>query len=238
MIATKQHIGQLQKIDVKVNYRPQQNLTWGWWHDKTQGGGLLGAIGSHYIDLMTYVSGARIVDVNGLLETRDSFLPDATTGQPKEITSDDYVAFSFAMQRGITAAMHLELTPDEHTSHRITFKGTDGVAVMDQLNLSVLSGYAEGETVFQQAEAIAPPVIPQNLFAIGTWKYAKQLHGAVAKLKGSSVAGTPVKVANELLPNAATFEDGLYVQSVLDAMRDSDEIEAKVSVTIPHCEFI
>ena len=54
-------------IHAKYNFRNASrgdvNLPWNWWSDETQGGGALGAIGSHVIDSFRWFLGAEISSV-------------------------------------------------------------------------------------------------------------------------------------------------------------------------------
>jgi len=48
-------IGQVRWVDVTVTLpAPSGGRKWDWWADETQGGGVVGAIGSHVIDLLRY----------------------------------------------------------------------------------------------------------------------------------------------------------------------------------------
>ena len=48
-------IGQVRWVDVTFTLpAPSGGRKWDWWADETQGGGVVGAIGSHVIDLLRY----------------------------------------------------------------------------------------------------------------------------------------------------------------------------------------
>ena len=48
-------IGQVRWVDVTVTLpAPSGGRKWDWWADETQGGGVVGAVGSHVIDLLRY----------------------------------------------------------------------------------------------------------------------------------------------------------------------------------------
>jgi predicted dehydrogenase len=46
---------------------------WSWWYDAAQGGGILGAVGSHLIDLCRFWTGSEVVEVSGRTAT---FVPE------------------------------------------------------------------------------------------------------------------------------------------------------------------
>ena len=73
--------------------RRDRALPWGWWYDATRGGGVLGAVGSHQIDLLRYWLG----DVDAVLGTAETFVrerPDPATGGPQAVTADDFTTFA------------------------------------------------------------------------------------------------------------------------------------------------
>lgn len=63
---------------------------WSWWSDRAQWGGVLGAIGSHYVNLLTHLTHTRVRRVQCTLRTvidrkQD---PDAAEGAMKAVISD------------------------------------------------------------------------------------------------------------------------------------------------------
>jgi predicted dehydrogenase len=209
-------LGQLRHIEVSVQYRPQPNQTWNWWQDKTQGGGLLGAIGSHYVDLISFITQSRVVSTIGMVETLFPTLPDAKTGEPRVCTADHYSSFQFRLASGVFGVIHLTLAPHQAPNHKVSFIGSDATAVMEQLELTVTN--AAG-VVEKSTEPVAPEPVQPHVWAIGTYHYGMQLHKVVSALKEQAAANVVKDSANSLIPTAATFEDGLYTQTVLDAVR-------------------
>ena len=62
-----------------------------WWHDKSSGGGVLGAIGSHLLDSLTYLTGRRVTSVSGTLQTNvKQQLDPANDSKFIPVTSDDF----------------------------------------------------------------------------------------------------------------------------------------------------
>src|SRR6202521_1159207 len=61
---------------------------WNWWSDVKQGGGALGAIGSHVIDGWRWLLGAEVSEVIGNLATHIRERKDEK-GKMREVTSDD-----------------------------------------------------------------------------------------------------------------------------------------------------
>eukprot|EP01122_Echinamoeba_exundans_P014117 TRINITY_DN6335_c0_g1_i3.p1 TRINITY_DN6335_c0_g1~~TRINITY_DN6335_c0_g1_i3.p1 ORF type:complete len:162 (+),score=4.10 TRINITY_DN6335_c0_g1_i3:374-859(+) len=83
IVVAKEHedkFGSLRSIELTVKIPPQPNQKWTWWQDKLSGGGMLGAVGSHYVDLISFITGSRISSVSGMLDRIVTNLPDAITG--------------------------------------------------------------------------------------------------------------------------------------------------------------
>src|SRR5436309_15755849 len=72
-------IGPVLHLELAVSYlrgdgRPQAfEAPWSWWHDAARGGGILGAVGSHLIDLCRFWTGGDVVAVSGQVAT---FVPE------------------------------------------------------------------------------------------------------------------------------------------------------------------
>src|SRR3989454_1478407 len=57
--------------DVCSSDLPQAlDAPWSWWYDAARGGGILGAVGSHLIDLCRFWTGSEVVEVSGRSATR------------------------------------------------------------------------------------------------------------------------------------------------------------------------
>jgi predicted dehydrogenase len=62
-------LGELRSVEVDVSMQQKADAPWTWWQSEELGGGILGAIGSHYVDLLSWILGDRIVSVGGFLDT-------------------------------------------------------------------------------------------------------------------------------------------------------------------------
>src|SRR5216117_4616292 len=91
-------IGELRHIELSLkpylrgDGRPQAfDAPWNWWFDASRGGGILGAVGSHLIDLCRFWSGSEITYVAGLVETFVTQRKDET-GTIRPVTADDFAS--------------------------------------------------------------------------------------------------------------------------------------------------
>ena len=117
------YLGQLYTIHSSAFYGPRNGGSyngmtvarpWNWWSDKSQGGGLLGALGSHVIDALRHWFG-EIAGVYGQLETVAKTRKVEDSEELKPVTSDDAFAFIFRLESGIlgtvTASSAARLAP-------------------------------------------------------------------------------------------------------------------------------
>src|SRR2546423_5974621 len=78
--------------------RSDRSRPWNWWSDASQGGGVWGAVGSHFVDALRYL-GLEIDAVQAVLAT----MIDERSG--KKVTSDDFAAVHLRLRGGALAAM-------------------------------------------------------------------------------------------------------------------------------------
>src|SRR5579884_2652620 len=88
--AARERIGELGAIRyAEVRYaspsRGERSRPWNWWSDASQGGGVWGAVGSHFIDALRYL-GCEIEAVQAMLATI------ITERSGRKVTSDDFAA--------------------------------------------------------------------------------------------------------------------------------------------------
>src|SRR5713101_4152502 len=76
------------RLILRSDARADVNRPWNWWSDKTQGGGALGAIGSHTIDGWRWLLRAEVSEVFGNLVTHVRQRKDES-GKIREVTTDD-----------------------------------------------------------------------------------------------------------------------------------------------------
>jgi predicted dehydrogenase len=179
---------------------------WGWWFDETRGGGLLGAVGSHQVDLLRYWLGEVEMAAGGL-ETfvRERPLPDGP-GR-RAVTADDFVSFALRLRGGVHATIVLSSVAAHPIGPRVELWGDEGTLVLDE---------AERLWGARRGAPLAELTVPETLTPPPGMEYAP-LWGLsfvrlVDHLAGALLDGAP-------LTPAATFEDGVAVQRVLDAVR-------------------
>ena len=75
---------------------------WNWWSDATRGGGVWGAVGSHFVDALRYF-GMEIESAHALMRSTIETRPfgDAT----RAVTSDDFASVDLRLRGGAVATL-------------------------------------------------------------------------------------------------------------------------------------
>jgi len=218
-IGTVRHV----RCHFQAPHRGDPSLPWNWWSDESQGGGALGAIGSHVIDSFNWLLGTGISTVFCQLERhiKERTGPD---GSSRAVTADDeslmIVRFTEGdLTKDTTGIISISMSEYPDYRHRVEFYGSAGsLAVESHGELFIAetvagSGWKEIEVDFGRPIAGVPDTGFSRAFA----EFAPQIIEAIAGERTH-------------LENAATFADGLKVQHVLDAARESDRKKQAVRI--------
>jgi predicted dehydrogenase len=185
--------------------RGDRNRAWNWWSDAAQGGGVLGAIGSHIVDALRYLAG-EIIGVRASLHTYVGERP--YEGGLRAVTSDDYASLELRLAGGVAASVLLSVVASVDEPTTITLHGErGGIRLIDQSVLVASLNGSWKEVPSEQVAAVGNS--PGGPYGSGTVWFGRALRAAL--VDGDSDALAP----------AATFRDGLAQQQVLDAARRS-----------------
>jgi predicted dehydrogenase len=184
---------------------------WSWWSDRAKGGGLLGAMGSHYIDLTRYWLG-DFAEVSGRLRTWQREAPD-DAGQMHEVTSDDGFAIAGTMRSGAAVTVHMSYAVRPGPPRRIELYGDQGTVVIEGDELApggaqVLVARA-GESTLSEVEV--PPLALGDAARAST---VPRFGLMIEKLLRAIESGER---------QSPDIEDSLRCQEVLDAVRRSSD---------------
>jgi predicted dehydrogenase len=193
----------------------------GWWDDAAQGGGWLGAHGTHVIDQVRTTVG-EITRVSASLQTLS----------PRPMTADDTYTVQLETDTGATGLLHSSCATGGQFVVALKVTGTDG------------SAWTQGEEVWIDAgdgptqvpaptdlPAVAPVPPPAELLhsTYDLWHstgmdlapYTRLYQVMRDRILGRDVTPDPV---------AGTFADGVANQAVVDAVRASSAAGAWVAV--------
>lgn len=203
------------KYNFRAPHRGDPNIPWNWWSDKTQGGGALGAIASHVIDSFQWFLGIDISSVFCQLQTHIKQRPDGSGGF-RSVTSDDEsnMLLRFAdgeVTEDCTGLVSVSMTEAPRYQNRIEFFGREGAMRVDHRGELFIA--KNGETDWTQIDVDpgkAVEGVPDTGFSRGFMAFAPGIIEAIRE-------------GRTHIDQAAAFSDGLKVQRVLDAARESND---------------
>jgi predicted dehydrogenase len=212
--AARERMSELRGIRyAEVRYaspsRGDRTREWNWWGDANHGGGIWGAVGSHFVDTLRFL-GMEIEAVQATLRTIIAERPFENGMRP--VTSDDFASVNLRSTAGVIATITLSTIssgPDEPST--ITIHGEEGaMRLAGEELLTALRG--EPFTVATSGDhSDRKGNSAGGAFGSGTYLLGRALRTALDEGDRS------------VLADAATFDDGLAQQRVLDGARASNE---------------
>lgn len=209
--------GEIGKIrHAKWNFRAPQrgnpNLPWNWWSDAGQGGGALGAINSHIIDSFNWFLGTEVRSVFCQLQSHVKQRP--YDGGVRDVTTDDeanmLLRFGHSeFSNDATGIVSVSMVEQPEYVSRLELFGTEGAMRIDHRGDLFVAKNGESEwTEIEVGFGQAVPGYPDTGFPRGFMEFAPKIVEAIRN-------------GDNAIEYAATFEDGLKVQLVQDAARES-----------------
>lgn len=180
---------------------------WNWWSDASRGGGIWGAVGSHSVDTLRYF-GMEIESVSAVLRTLVGERP--FEGAQRQVTSDDFGTIHLRLRGGASAVLQFSAVstgPDEPSM--LTIHGENGAMRFS------------GEEVLLSKKGSAFARIAGGPLAARPGNSAGGAYGSGTLHLGAALKRAIDEGDRDALAPAATFEDGLMQQRVLDAARAS-----------------
>lgn len=230
------YIGDLRLCDVRINMGSLTRSNYNWNCDDVMGGGVLTRFGSQLIDLLHYITGQKAVRVHGVVRT---FMrqTDNISGI-RAISSDDLTTFQMEMSRGAFATVTLNSHYVEGFSQEVTISGSRGYLSARNGNLYGRNNdedceerlYICGESSLSKSEDDDPNLPQSYLQGISA------MFEHLARNFSSSYNGG-VMTSNSTTPNSsktktwATFEDALYIQAVVEAVKTSSKEKSWTKVS-------
>lgn len=216
-------------IDIRVRMGSLlHNKVFDWLCDSTMGGGILNLVGSHVIDLVTFLTDKKAIKVHGIVRTYASQVSGIRT-----ITAPDFCTFQLELESGImvTANLHSHISSTSFNQEvlvcgslgHLTVRGGDLIGH----KLKGDSNELKEEVLYLDVQDLALPNSDTSLpkpYVKGLYKMVGNLASAFhPSNQEQMIQGTPGQVnwIKGPVQLAANFEDGLYVQAVLDAIRKS-----------------
>lgn len=202
-------------LTFRSDSRADANRPWNWWSDEKQGGGALGALGSHVVDGFRWFLGTEISEVLANLATHIRERRDHE-GRARPVTTDDEtnMLLRFAdgeSTEGATGIASMSLVESGKPEHRLEIFGASGALMIEENGELWRSKTGDGEwhRVEVGREDLAPGM-SDNGWARGFTIFSRKIVDAL-------------RAGETTVEGAATFADGYRTQLVLDAARRSNE---------------
>lgn len=203
------------KLLFRADSRAKAERPWDWWSDAEQGGGTLGAIGSHAVDAFRWLLGTEASQVFCQLATHIRERADKRTAELRRVTTDDEANLLLrfedgALTDGATGAISMSVVESGRPEHRLEIFGEHGALRLDGDALwHAATGAARWEQVEVEREESAAGMRDSE-WSRGFTTFARAM---VEALRAGATT----------IEDAATFHDGYRTQLVLDAARRSHE---------------
>jgi len=220
-------------VDIRVQMGSLLQEKYDWLCDETMGGGVLTLVGSHVIDLVSFLIAQKALRVHGLIRTFTK--KTSHVNGIRSVTSPDFCTFQMEMSRGAVVTVTLNTHIPGSFSQEVMVCGKGGYLVVRGGDLYGFKDGSSKEDVLyldiedlQKNMGVAMPTvktIPRP--------YMKGLFKMIGALREAFM---PVEDKRgwikEPVALAANFEDGLYVQAVINALRKSNSSKEWVKVNI------
>jgi predicted dehydrogenase len=184
---------------------------WTWLASKAEGGGLLGALGSHYIDALRHWFG-EVVSVSGRLATLRPDLVDPATNRTVRSETDDTYQFTLTFVDGQIATMIASFATTPTRGARIAVMGDRGTLIAEQPGPNPL---ADGLVIASRDGMALEPLATPPQYAL---PHDDRDHRLAAFRALVHEFGAGIDRGISPAPN---FTDGLRCQQVLDAVHAS-----------------
>ncbi|CAH2324886.1 glucose-fructose oxidoreductase domain-containing 2 [Pelobates cultripes] len=220
LILEQGYVGEVQICDVRVYWGSLLSSQYSWICDELMGGGGLHTMGTYIVDLLTYLTGKRADKVHGLLKT---FVKqnEAITGI-RHVTSDDFCFFQMQMSGDACSTVTLNFNMPGPFVHEVMIVGSAGRLIVRGTELYGQKNSTPEEELLL-SDTLTMDTTGLNGFEKVPPPYLKGLAHMVRALRLSFQDQDDRRTwNNKPLAAAATFEDGLYMQSVVDAIKLSN----------------
>jgi predicted dehydrogenase len=184
------------------------NRGWSWWSDKSQGGGVFQAIGMHLVDAVRVLFG----EFGSVCAQFDTWIKERKDddGKTLPVTSEDTFGLMGRLQNGALVSIGSSLLAASGPGNRIEAYGSEGTLILE----------ADGTLLGSHGGTpLAPLEVPEHYFRRellpeGTPARLQPFITLVEQFCGWALDGTPAR---------PSFEDGVQVQRVHDAIRKSND---------------
>ncbi|PSB18200.1 gfo/Idh/MocA family oxidoreductase [Phormidesmis priestleyi ULC007] len=217
------YVGQkrLIKVDWLVSSRADASRPWNWYAQKDQGGGALGAIGSHAFDYIAWLFGST-KRLCARLQVSIPERPDPNSGQLKLVDADDTCLIMLELADGTPCQICLSAATYQGRGHWVEVYGDRGTLI---LGSDHQKDYVHGFRLLgsQNGQPLAELEIPKRLAFPQV--YADGRIAPFIRVVDQFVLGIDRR---ESLP--PSLKEGVYSQLLMDLAHESNETGTWVNV--------
>ena len=213
-LLAENHIGAVRLCTIELfldRYVTPTPRPWHWLASKAEGGGILGALGSHYIDAVRHWFG-DVVSVNGRLAILRPDLVDPATNRAVRAETDDTYQFTLTFASGTVATMIASFATTPTRGAKIAVMGDRGTFVAEHPGPNPL---ADGIVIASRDGSPLQPLETPARYALPHDERDHRL-AAFRALVREFGAGIDKRTSP-----APDFTDGWRCQQVLDAVHAS-----------------
>ncbi|MCL1467981.1 Gfo/Idh/MocA family protein [Argonema galeatum] len=218
-----EYVGQkrLIKIDWLVSSRADATRPWNWYARKDQGGGALGAIGSHAFDYISWLFGP-VRRLCAQLSTSIPTRPDPTTGEMKPVDADDSCTIVLELADGTPCQICISSVTYQGRGHWVEVYGDRGTLVLGSDNQK---DYVHGFRLWAASagKPLTEVEIPSRLNF--SQNYADGRIAPFIRVVDQWVQGIDAREA--MTPS---LREGVYSQLLMDLAHQSNNINQWVEV--------
>ena len=217
----------LIKFDWLMSSRANPARHWNWYSDKTTGGGVMGALGTHAFDILHWLIGPA-KQVKALLSTAINQRPDIKTGSLRPVTSEDIALIQLELQAKystIPAQVTLSSVSRQGRGCWIEIYGEKGTILLGSDNQN---DYVHGFGLWMATEGEKPkPVaIDSDLRFSTTWS-----DGRIAPV--ARLQSWWTQSIRENKPIVPGLTEALASQKVCDLAKESDHSGLSMDLNTP-----
>ncbi|XP_011302939.1 glucose-fructose oxidoreductase domain-containing protein 2 [Fopius arisanus] len=220
--------GPVTIVDIRVQMGSLLRNGYDWLCDDTMGGGILALVGSHVIDLIFHLINQKASRVHAVVKTFTQTTKNING--IRRVTSPDFCCFQMELTGGALVTATLSNHLQGQLTQEVLICGANGHLVVRAGDLHGCRNGQE-EVLYRDMENLQEnfPAVKDSI----PRPYVKGLKKMIGALRE---AFQPVEDKRgwikEPVSQAATFEDGLYIQAVIDALRQSNKRREWTKVTI------
>lgn len=214
-LVEKGFLGDLHSVSVIVfrsTLSPARERHFNWLMEQEKGGGVLGVIGSHYVDQLRWWFG-DIHAVSGVVSTAVTSRPTPGGAESRPVDADDNAAFVVRFASGALGSITISYTAATDVGEEIVASGSEGMLALQEPDQLV--GTRHGGQIRSLLEQDTP--LPS-----GNQRHILTFTELMTRWVRA------IRTGEDISPS---FEDGVKVREVVDAVTRSQQLSRWIDLS-------